>query len=226
LRLSIVIPVRNEAAMIAAALQRLTALRHRGVEVIVVDGGSQDETVAIAAPLADRVLNSPPGRALQMNAGASVASGDTLLFLHADTRLPDDAFVAIARALTSRSAQWGRFDVHIEGHSRWLRVVAAMMNWRSRWSGIATGDQAIFVRTATFAAVRGYPDIALMEDIELSKTLKLLAAPVCLRERVVTSGRRWDQHGVWRTITLMWWLRFLYFVGVSPARLVSIYYRR
>lgn len=212
--------------MVAAALDRLGPLRAQGVGIIVADGGSIDATVELARSRADQVLQTLPGRAIQMNAGARAAGGDVLLFLHIDTRLPVGAFEAIAQGLSRPAAQWGRFDVEIEGRSRWLRMVTLMMNMRSRWSGIATGDQAIFVRTAAFRAVGGFPEIALMEDIALSKALKALAPPVCLRERVVTSGRRWDQNGVWRTIALMWWLRWLYFVGVSPTRLESIYYRK
>jgi rSAM/selenodomain-associated transferase 2 len=221
-RLAIVIPVLNEATGIAAALAPLQALRRAGHSVIVVDGGSQDATPALAAPLADRVITAPRGRARQMNAGAAAADGDILVFLHADTRLPEHAAATIATALKAHA--WGRFDVRIAGRPRMLRVIAALMNLRSRLSGIATGDQAIFVTRAAFDAVGGYPDQPLMEDIELSKRLKRIGPPACLRERVTTCGRRWEQHGTWRTIRLMWRLRFDYWRGVPAERLVERYY--
>lgn len=220
--LSIVMPVLNESARIVEALEALAALRRCGAEVIVVDGGSNDGTAELAAPLADRVIVSPRGRARQMNAGAVVAQGRMLLFLHADTRLPPDAHALVERTLAGHS--WGRFDVMLEGRSVWLRVIAAMMNLRSRLSGIATGDQAIFVTRAAFAAAGAYPDQPLMEDIELSKRLKHSGPPACLRARVTTSGRRWDTQGVWRTILLMWRLRFDYWRGVPAARLLAWYY--
>ena len=221
--LSVVLPVLNEAAGIEATLRALAPLRERGVEVIVVDGGSRDDTVARARPLADRIVDGPRGRARQMNAGAAVASAPQLLFLHADTRLPERADALIAAALASRPQAWGRFDVVIEGRARMLPVVATLMNLRSRWSGIATGDQAMFMTRAAFDAVGGFPDQPLMEDIELSIRLKRMVAPVCLPERVITSGRRWEQRGVWRTILLMWRLRLLYALGVSADRLAPWY---
>lgn len=221
--LSIVIPALNEAAGIVATLQALAPLRERGAEVIVVDGGSRDATAELARPLADRVIDGPRGRARQMNAGAAAASSSSLLFLHADTRLPDSADALIARALATGPLAWGRFDVRIEGRSRMFPVIGALMNRRSRWSGIATGDQAMFMTRAAFDAAGGFPDQPLMEDIELSSRLKRLRAPVCLRERVITSGRRWEQRGVWRTIVLMWRLRLLYALGVRADRLAAWY---
>lgn len=221
--LSIVVPVLNEAAGIAASLEALAPLRERGAEVIVVDGGSRDRTVDRVRPWADQVIDGPRGRARQMNAGAAVARAPQLLFLHADTRLPDGADATIAAALATHPLAWGRFDVVIDGRSRWLPVVATLMNHRSRWSGIATGDQAMFMTRAAFDAAGGFPDQPLMEDIELSKRLKRGAPPTCLRERVVTSGRRWEQRGVWRTIVLMWRLRLLYALGVSADRLAPWY---
>ena len=222
MRLSIVVPVLNEAQDIAAFLAPLQALRELGHEVIVVDGDSSDSTADAARPLADHVVTSPRGRAIQMNCGARIGSGDALIFLHADTQLPDNAPGLIEKALMHHA--WGRFDVVIEGRSAWLPVVAAMMNQRSRLTGIATGDQAIFVSRAAFDAVGGYPDQPLMEDIELSKRLKRIGPPACLRARVVTSGRRWERHGAWRTILLMWRLRFDYWRGVPAARLVARYH--
>jgi rSAM/selenodomain-associated transferase 2 len=222
MRLSIVVPVLDEAEGIAASLQPLQVLRAQGHEVIVVDGGSRDGTPGFAQALADRVFASPRGRATQMNAGARIAHGDALLFLHADTRLPEQAFAIIEQALLRHT--WGRFDVAIEGRSTWLPVIATLMNLRSRLTGIATGDQAIFVTRAAFDAVGGYPEQPLMEDIELSKRLKRIGPPACLRARAVTSGRRWEQHGVWRTILLMWRLRFDYWRGVPAARLAARYH--
>ncbi len=221
MRLSIVIPVLNEAGGIVAALESLRTLRAQGHEVIVVDGGSRDGTPRLAAPLTDRVLIGRRGRARQMNAGAMHARGDVLLFLHADTQLPEQAPAIVRAALGAR--RWGRFDVHIAGRPRMLRLVAALMNLRSRLSGIATGDQGIFVERAAFVSVGGYPDQPLMEDIALSRRLKRFGPPACLRERVVTSGRRWEENGVWRTILLMWRLRFDYWRGVPARRLAACY---
>lgn len=222
MRLSIILPTLNEAQGIAATLAPLQALRRAGHEVIVADGDSTDGTPALAAPLADRVIAAARGRARQMNAGAAVAGGDTLLFLHADTRLPECALEHIDEALADHA--WGRFDVAITGRPALLVLVAALMNLRSRLTGIATGDQALFVTRAAFKAVGGFPDQPLMEDIELSKRLKRLGLPACLRERVATSGRRWERHGVWRTILHMWRLRFDYWRGVPAQRLARRYY--
>jgi len=221
--LSIVVPALNEAACIGSCVQALAAWRSLGVEVIVVDGGSADGTIAAAAPGADRVLQSARGRASQMNHGAAHARGDTLLFLHADTQLPNGAFNAINAALADPQVQWGRFDVRIEGRPLVLRLVAWLMNWRSRITGIATGDQAIFVRRAVFVRLGGFPDQPLMEDVEFCKRMRKLSRPACLRARVVTSGRRWERRGVWRTIALMWRLRWLYWRGTPPERLARLY---
>jgi len=222
-RLTIVVPVFNEAAGIAESLQALAPLRAQGVEVIVVDGGSSDGTAALCSAHADAVLSAPRGRARQMNAGARAARGEVLLFLHADTRLPDGAAPALLDGLRSSQRSWGRFDVAIVGRSMWFALIGTMMNQRSRWSGIATGDQAIFVTRTAFGAVDGYPDQPLMEDIELSRRLRRLGRPLCLHQRVLTSGRRWEQHGVWRTVVLMWRLRLLYWLGVSAERLARDY---
>ncbi|MEG0820755.1 MAG: TIGR04283 family arsenosugar biosynthesis glycosyltransferase [Burkholderiaceae bacterium] len=226
MRLSIIVPVLDEASTLASALARLAPLRERGARVIVVDGGSQDETVTIAAPLADRVIGSARGRAAQMNAGAreALATGEpeVLLFLHADTELPAEADRLIATALASGQV-WGRFDVQIRGASPWLRVVARMMNWRSRLTGIATGDQAIFVEVSHWIALGGFAEMPLMEDIELSRRARALSRPACIKTPVITSGRRWEIHGVWPTIWLMWRLRAAYFFGADPARLARLY---
>lgn len=220
--LSIVMPVLDEAPQIVARLQALQGLRAQGVELLVVDGGSADGTAALATPFADRVLLAPRGRATQMNTGAAASKGEVLLFLHADTALPVDARQAVLDAMAA-GAQWGRFDVRIAGTHSLLRVIAATMNWRSRLSGIATGDQAIFVRRELFHRVGGYPELPLMEDIALSAALKRRAAPACLRQTVVTAGRRWETHGVLRTMLLMWWLRAAFFFGADPARLALRY---
>jgi rSAM/selenodomain-associated transferase 2 len=220
--ISIIVPALDEAADIVAALTALQALRAGGAELIVVDGGSGDATVALATPLADRVVAAPRGRASQMNAGAALAKGAVLLFLHADTRLPDDPLARIAAGLGERGA-WGRFDVRIAGRSAWLPMVAALMNRRSRLTGIATGDQAMFVTGQAFRAVGGFPDMPLMEDIALSRRLLKLARPACLTARVTTSGRRWESQGVWRTILRMWGLRLRYFLGADPRQLARDY---
>jgi rSAM/selenodomain-associated transferase 2 len=222
-RLSVVIPVLNEAAGMAAAMQALAPLVKRGAQVLVADGGSQDGTAALAQAGGAQVIDAPPGRALQMNAGAHQASGDVLLFLHADTRLPPEADELIFQALASGPQVWGRFDVRIEGRPRMLRVIAACMNRRSRWTGIATGDQALFMTRAAFDAVGGFPAQPLMEDIEMSRRLLKLSRPACLRQRVVTSGRRWEARGVWRTVLLMWRLRLAYWRGAAPERLAGLY---
>jgi rSAM/selenodomain-associated transferase 2 len=219
MRLSVVLPVLNEAQNITSTLARL---RRPEVEIIVADGGSSDDTVALALPLCDRVVAAPRGRALQMNAGAAAANGDVLLFLHADTRLPDDAPSAITHAV-SAGAAWGRFDVRIEGRHPLLGLIARMMNLRSRLTGIATGDQAIFCSRALFDALGGYAPIALMEDIDFSRRARARFAPLCLRARVTTSGRRWEKHGVLRTVLLMWRLRLRYFFGADPQALALAY---
>lgn len=220
--MSIVVPVLNESQHIASTLANLAALRRRGVEVVVVDGGSHDDTVVRASALADAVVQAPTGRARQMNAGAAVAHGQVLLFLHADTVLPPDADRLVLQALAG-GGLWGRFDIRILGQHPMLRVVAALMNRRSRLTGVATGDQAFFMRREVFEHVGGFPDQPLMEDIEMSRRMGALAAPVCLAQRVVTSGRRWESRGVWRTITLMWWLRWRYWRGESAQRLAEVY---
>ena len=220
--LSVVMPVLDEAAAIEATLRRLAPLRERGAELIVVDGGSRDDSATLATPWADRVVRSERGRARQMNAGAAQARGAVLLFLHADTWLPPAADACILQALAG-DAVWGRFDVQISGRPRMLRVVAALMNVRSRLSGIATGDQAMFVRRTVFEQLGGFAEQPLMEDIELSRRLRRLGRPACLRERVSTSGRRWESRGVWRTIVLMWWLRWRYWLGASPQALARAY---
>jgi rSAM/selenodomain-associated transferase 2 len=223
MKLSIVIPTLNEATQLRDILEPLRAFQARGHEVIVVDGGSSDTTTAIAHEFAQRVIGSARGRACQMNAGAAAASGDVVLFLHADTYLPAQADVLIAAALCNEQKVWGRFDVRLSGDHFLLRVVELFMNLRSRTSSIATGDQAMFVRRAVFLQLGGFPDIPLMEDIALCKLLKRRFLPANLAARVVTSSRRWEQRGIIRTIVLMWRMRLAYALGASPHRLAQLY---
>jgi rSAM/selenodomain-associated transferase 2 len=222
MKLSIVMPVLDEAAGIEAALQALAPLHARGIEVIIADGGSSDGTAALARPLADRVITAPRGRAVQMNAGAAAAMGDVLMFLHADTRLPDDADRLVLDGLADSAKVWGRFDVRIDG-SGLLALIGIMMNTRSRLTGIATGDQAMFMTRAAFDNAGGFPPIALMEDVALSARLKRISRPLCLTARATTSARRWQRHGVLRTILLMWKLRLAYYFGADPVRLAQTY---
>jgi len=217
-RLTVVVPTLNEAAGIERCLEALAPLRARGHEVIVVDGGSTDGTAGLAAPLADRVIAAPRGRAAQMNAGAAAARGDAFLFLHADTRLPPDADRLVAEALAAHA--WGRFDVAIDSDDPRLAVIAYFINRRSRASGIATGDQAIFVRRDAFP---GFAPIALMEDVAFSRSMKRVSRPACLAARVVTSARRWERHGIARTVLLMWRLRLAYWRGADPDELARRY---
>ncbi|CAJ0723281.1 TIGR04283 family arsenosugar biosynthesis glycosyltransferase [Ralstonia pickettii] len=222
MKFSIVVPMLNESTGLPDLCEHLVPLARSGVEIIFVDGGSQDGSEAIAHAAGFRVLTSAAGRARQMNAGAAASSGDVLLFLHADTRLPPGAMIAISQTL--RSHQWGRFDVRIAGKPMALRMVSALMNWRSRLSGIATGDQGLFMTRAAFEAVGGFADQPLMEDIDICRALKTRGKPACLALQVVTSGRRWEQRGVWRTIALMWWLRWRYWLG-TPVEDIARAYR-
>jgi rSAM/selenodomain-associated transferase 2 len=222
-KLSIIIPVLDEGERIAATLDSLADMRTLGTVVIVVDGGSRDATIQRARLRADRVISAPRGRALQMNAGAAKATGDVLLFLHADTDLPRDADHVVLRGLERSGRAWGRFNVKIEGRSPLLIIVGWLMGLRSCVTGIATGDQAIFAKREAFQAAGGFPEIPLMEDIALSKKLKRESRPLCLSECVVTSGRRWEQNGVLNTIALMWRLRLAYFFGADPNELAKQY---
>jgi rSAM/selenodomain-associated transferase 2 len=221
IKFSIIIPTLNEAQAIENCLAALQPLRE-SCEIIVVDGGSTDNTIALAMPLVDKAISSAKGRALQMNAGAQCAMGDVLVFLHADTFLPDDGLKHIANAIKN-NCQWGRFDVSLSGTHPMLKVVAFFMAWRSRLTGIATGDQVIFVEKKLFDSVGQYPAIALMEDIVLSKRLKKISPPACLYAKVTTSGRRWEQFGVFKTIFTMWNLRLRYFLGEDPQVLADLY---
>lgn len=225
LELSVILPALDEAATIQATLEPLQGWRRRGAEVLVMDGGSRDGTPDLAGPLADRVVAAPRGRARQMNAGAARARGTALLFLHADTRLATEADSAVLKALEG-SRHWGRFDVRLDGargHPL-LKVVGALMNARSRLTGIATGDQALFMTRKAFDDAGGFPDQPLMEDIAISAVLKRVAGrPACLHEQALTASRRWEEAGIARTIGLMWALRLAYFLGVAPERLARWY---
>lgn len=225
MKLSFIIPVLNEAKNISKILLPLSIYRQKGHEVIIVDGGSHDNTVELAQQQSDRVIQSQKGRAKQMNTGASEASGDVLVFLHADTWLPEHAALIIENNLKKTARSWGRFDVRLSGSKFIFRLIGEIMNYRSRYTGIATGDQCIFVRRAVFDKINGFPELALMEDIAISKQLKHISKPVCLQEKVVTSSRRWEEQGIARTILLMWYLRARYFFGGSPEKLEKIYYR-
>lgn len=223
LRLSVIIPALNEAAAITASLQALQPLRASGHELIVVDGGSTDLTVDLSRPLADRVIESGAGRAVQMRAGAAAANGSVLWFLHADTIAPPDAGRLILAALQNTPAGWGRFDVQLSENGFLLKCVAWMMNQRSRLSGIVTGDQGLFVTRPNYDDVGGFPDIPLMEDVALSRALRRHGHPARIAQPLVTSSRRWLAHGVVRTVLRMWTLRLAYFLGVSPERLAAYY---
>lgn len=225
-RISIIIPVLNEFEALRQHLPSLQKARAAGHELILVDGGSTDGGVASSTSLVDVVIASEPGRAGQMNAGAEVARNEVLLFLHVDTQLPEDGLEQIQIAMAKLSSMWGRFDVRLSGARPVLRLIEFMINLRSRVSGVATGDQAIFVRTSVFRRVGGFAKVPLMEDVALSKTLRRIASPVCLRARVTTSSRRWEKHGVVRTVLLMWWLRLLYVLGVTPATLHTMYVKK
>ncbi len=224
MRLSVVVPALDEAPRIVATLAALQPLRAAGHEVVVVDGGSGDATLALARPLADLAFVAPRGRARQMNAGAAAATGDVLMFLHADSLLPSAAGDAFLREWPRGGRRWGRFDVSIAGTARVLSTVAAMMNARSRLTGIATGDQGLFVERVLFDVAGGYPDQPLMEDLAFSVRLKRIAGrPLCVRQRIITSGRRWEQQGPWRTIVAMWRLRYAYWRGADVAQLAACY---
>ena len=225
MRVSIVIPCLNEGRNLDALLESLQSCRREGHELLLVDGGSDDGTLGRVARLLDHLIVSDPGRARQMNAGAAGAEGDILWFLHADSRPPDHAVHTIISSLGSGDHAWGRFDITMSGSHRMLRLVEFMMNWRSRLTGIATGDQGIFVERRAFVAAGGFPEIPLMEDIALCRALKRISAPRCLSGRMVTSSRRWETQGVYKTILLMWRLRLAYALGVDPGTLERRYHQ-
>ncbi len=221
--LSVIIPALNEAEVIQSTLAPLQPMRAHGVEVVLVDGGSDDATVSLARPLTDRVIRSVRGRAQQMQAGVVASSGCVLWFLHADTSIPDNADQLISDALEGGQSHWGRFDITLTGNHVLLQAVAWLMNRRSRLTGIATGDQGIFVRRDLYDCVGGFPLIPLMEDIALSRALKQHSRPARIKQKIESSPRRWHKHGVIRTILSMWGLRLAYFLGVSPEQLAKYY---
>jgi len=221
--LTIVIPALDEAGSIEDMLQTLAPFRRAGAQVLLVDGGSRDDTRERARRLVDRVLVAAPGRAAQMNAGAAAASGELLWFLHADTRVDPDALGDLRDALADPSFAWGRFGVRLSGRRPLYRLIAGLMNLRSCLTGIATGDQGLCMRRRLFAEVGGFPEIPLMEDVALSKSLRARARPRCLPVRLTTSSRRWERRGAWRTIGLMWALRWAYWRGADPAELARRY---
>ena len=223
MRISIIIPTLNESGHIESTLACLEPLRLQGHEVIVVDGGSQDKTLEMARLRADKVIQTTPGRAQQMNVGASQASGDILWFIHADTQVFEHAAQQIRNVMKNEHNHWGRFDIRLSGKHFLLRVVERLMNLRSYLTGIATGDQGIFVRRTCFEAIGRFKPIPLMEDIEISRRLKKWSRPCCIHDTIITSSRRWEQNGVLRTILLMWRLRLAYALGVSPEKLAHEY---
>jgi rSAM/selenodomain-associated transferase 2 len=225
MKLAIVVPVFNESLVLPRLIGGLTTLKesaNSNFELVFADGGSTDNTTTLIQDAGLRVISSPKGRAWQMNAGAAQTNGDVLLFLHADTLLPVNALAAITSSLVGNIC-WGRFDVRIAGKPWMLGIVARMMNWRSRLTGIATGDQAMFMTRVAYQAIGGFPEQALMEDIEASRRLRQLSRPACIATQVITSGRRWETRGVWTTIFLMWRLRWAYWRGKKPAQLADLY---
>jgi rSAM/selenodomain-associated transferase 2 len=223
MKLSIIVPMLNEATQLPDLFAHLLPFQRAGCEVIFADGGSTDGSVKLAEVAGFTVVKAARGRAPQMNAGAALAHGDVLLFLHADTRLPEGAAYRVNHALAEGDRCWGRFDVCISGRPFMLRVIGSLMNWRSRLTDIATGDQAIFVRRTVFEQLHGYPNQPLMEDVELCKRLRAFSRSACIAQCVTTSGRRWEIHGVWRTILLMWRLRWAYWRGMDATELARWY---
>lgn len=238
LKISFILPVLNEAVMVVEQLQRLQPYRRLGHELVVVDGGSQDQTLSQASSLADIAVSSPAGRGRQMNRGAELASGEVLLFLHVDTVLPAAAASRIEAACGAGSVinsakktaddvagfRWGWFDVRLSNPAWSYRMIARSMNLRARMTSVCTGDQAMFVQRQLFDEVGGFPQLPLMEDVAMSKILRRVAKPRCIADAVETSSRRWEANGLFRTMLLMWQLRLLFFLGVSPSRLVKRYY--
>jgi len=223
-KVSIIIPALNDAGELKRLLPELQDFRTEGHEVIVVDGGSIDGTLSVARPLSDRLLMTGAGRGRQMNLGVENARHDLVLFLHADSQFPGNGIHEILRVMNEGDHHWGRFDISLDGKAGIYRLIALLMNIRSRITKVATGDQGIFVRKSLFLSVGGYEDIPLMEDVAISKTLREHSSPYCLDSRIITSARRWQQNGVLATIIQMWVLRLAYYLGADPAALAQQYY--
>ena len=222
MKLSFIIPTLNEETCIRSCLEPLQRFRKPGHEIILVDGGSTDGTLEVVRPLVDKIILSERGRARQMNAGAEIAGGEVLLFVHADTVLNMEIEVLLKEKIHSQRT-WGRFDIRLSGSQSLLRVIEYFMNLRSRMTGIATGDQVLFITRPLFLECGGFSDIPIMEDIEFSSRLKRVCRPLCMRARVITSSRRWEQYGILRTVLKMWWLRLGYFFGTDPEKLARRY---
>jgi rSAM/selenodomain-associated transferase 2 len=222
-KISVIIPALNEVEHIKQSLQSVQFLRGNGHEVIVVDGGSDDETCELASNMADQIITLSPGRAIQMNAGAKKATGDIFVFLHADTILPDSAEQQMLFSATDEPYFWGRFKVRLSGKHWLFRIIEFCMNLRTCLTGIVTGDHALFVSKQLFNKIGGFPEIELMEDIVISRKLKKIVNPVCLHGTVLTSSRRWEKHGIIKTVLHMWWLRFKFVLGVDPLTLTRQY---
>jgi len=222
-KISVIIPALNEADYIKQTLQSVQSLREKGHEVIVVDGGSNDETCDMASEMADQFITLSPGRAIQMNAGAKKATGDIFVFLHADTILPDSAEHKILAIAADKLYFWGRFKVRLSGKHWLFRIIECCMNIRTRLTGIVTGDHSLFISKQLFEKIDGFSEIELMEDIVISRKLKKISYPLCLSETVTTSSRRWEKHGIIRTILQMWWLRFKFILGAASLALARQY---
>ncbi|MFT5321306.1 MAG: rSAM/selenodomain-associated transferase 2 [Pseudohongiellaceae bacterium] len=223
-KITIIIPVLNDVDALKMLLPQLQACREQGHELLVIDGGSSDGSIPFSRNLVDRILMTGVGRGRQMNLGAENASHNILLFLHADSRISDQCLEELLAAMSESCNHWGRFDVQLDQPGFSYSVIAAMMNLRSRLSGVSTGDQGMFVRREIFHRVGGFQSISLMEDIALSKALRKHSRPVCLSSKLLTSARRWQQQGIVKTIFLMWSLRLAYFLGANPDKLAEIYY--
>jgi rSAM/selenodomain-associated transferase 2 len=221
--LSIIVPVHNQARSIGAILHALKSFRDRGAEIIVVDGGSNDDTAMLARPLADQVIRSPRGLGLQMNEGAKVANGFIFLFLRPETKLPPDADTQVMYGRSRDTSVWGRFDLRLAGRHMMLPLAARYLNWRSRMSGIASGEQAIFVQREAFFRIGGFRHMPVMEDVDLCQRLKAISPPICVASRVTAPGERFDRDGMWKTLRAMWAMRMRYRMGAKPDDLAKRY---
>jgi rSAM/selenodomain-associated transferase 2 len=222
LKLSVIVPMLNEAGAIGATLAAIR-VGAPDAEIVVVDGGSADGSVEIARPRCEVVIIGERGRAQQMNAGAARSSGEAMVFVHADTIVPESFARDIETALADPSVVGGRFDIRLDDDHPLCVLIGALISLRSRISRTATGDQAIFVRRTTFDALGGFPDLPICEDLDFARRLKRAGRVACLRTKVITSARRWRRGGILRTSIRMWTIRLLYLAGVSPSRLSRMY---